>query len=558
VPWHRALRASIPLLVGVTTLGALIGAPLLRHSGGLVADAGAAGAGAPVVRHGDGFERAASGPQGVSGWRASRGRPRLARNVSAHGRASLRTPRRAGSHWVLRRLARHPVARGTVRLSFRRTRGGHHSLLRLRGAGLHLRDLGDGRIELRRDGRRVAIARGAHGSPYWNRVALAFDAKRSRARLSLNGSPGRWRPVSGLAPARSLELGTRNGRNGPVWFDAVAWQAVPTVPRPPQVRSASRADPSLAVAVAGNRLVDGAGRPIRLRGVNRPGLEWACSQGLGLVDGPLDGAALDVIDSWGGNALRVPLNARCWLGSGLEDGAAGGEAYRAYVDDLVRRLIARGRYVILDLHWSGPTGSAPAARQMADAEHAIPFWTSLATRYRDVSGVLFDLYNEPHGITWRCWRDGCDMPGGWRAAGMQEMLDAVRSAGARQPVIASGLEWANDLSQWPAWRPDDPLGQLAAGFHAYNFNRCRDATCWDATVGPVAERVPVLITELGTDRCDAAFPDALMDWADRRGISYLPWGWFVADCRGFPSLIADWRGTPTGYGEAVRRRLSRD
>jgi endoglucanase len=47
-------------------------------------------------------------------------------------------------------------------------------------------------------------------------------------------------------------------------------------------------DPRLAVHVADNRLVDGEGQPIRLLGVNRSGMEYACIQDLGIFAGPAD------------------------------------------------------------------------------------------------------------------------------------------------------------------------------------------------------------------------------------------------------------------------------
>src|SRR5439155_861798 len=52
------------------------------------------------------------------------------------------------------------------------------------------------------------------------------------------------------------------------------------------------------VHVQGTRLVDSAGRPIRLRGVNRSGTEYACAQGWGMFDGPSDSASVQAIASW--------------------------------------------------------------------------------------------------------------------------------------------------------------------------------------------------------------------------------------------------------------------
>jgi endoglucanase len=74
-------------------------------------------------------------------------------------------------------------------------------------------------------------------------------------------------------------------------------------------------------------LVDGAGHPIRLLGVDRSGTEYACAQGWGIFDGPSDAASVAAISSWDTNAVRVPLNEDCWLGINGVSSAYGGAAY---------------------------------------------------------------------------------------------------------------------------------------------------------------------------------------------------------------------------------------
>jgi hypothetical protein len=309
-----------------------------------------------------------------------------------------------------------------------------------------------------------------------------------------------------------------------------------------------------ALRVQGNRLVDAAGAPVRLLGVNRSGSEYACIQGWSIFDGPVDDAAVRAIAAWNTTAVRVPLNEDCWLGQNTSP-RLGGEAYRAAIEGFVGRLNAAGLVAILDLHWSGP-GKQPATGQskMADAVDAPAFWSSVATRFRDNPAVVFDLYNEPHGVSWSCWRDGCSVDG-YEAAGMQRLVDAVRATGARQPLMLTGLAYGNDLSQWLAHRPADPVGALVAGFHLYNFNACVDTACWDRTVAPVAAQVPVVTGELGENDCSASFITRYMDWADGRGVSYLGWAWNPYDCGGFPALISSYDGTPTPFGAGLRDRL---
>ena len=314
---------------------------------------------------------------------------------------------------------------------------------------------------------------------------------------------------------------------------------------------AGRAHP-LAVRVAGNHLVGADGRAIRLLGVNRSGAEYACVQGWGIFDGPVDSRSIAAIRAWHANAVRLPLNEDCWLGINGVKRAYRGASYRRAIEAYVRRLHAAGLVVVLDLHSNAPGRvKATGQQQLADRDHSPAFWRSVARTFRRDGAVVFDVYNEPHDVSWRCWRDGCG-----RFAGMQRLVDAIRSTGARQPIMLGGLAWSNDLSQWLRYRPRDPRRQLVASFHLYNFNTCASAACWNATVAPVARRVPVVTGELGENDCAHGFVDRYMRWADARGISYLGWTWDTWDCSSGPALIRSYDGTPTAFSVGLRDHLA--
>ena len=63
------------------------------------------------------------------------------------------------------------------------------------------------------------------------------------------------------------------------------------------------------------RLVTESGATYRLLGVNRSGGEFACIQGRGMWDGPMDQASVTAMRSWNVRAVRVALNEECWLGT---------------------------------------------------------------------------------------------------------------------------------------------------------------------------------------------------------------------------------------------------
>ncbi len=322
-----------------------------------------------------------------------------------------------------------------------------------------------------------------------------------------------------------------------------------------QVKPAAAA--GVAVRVVGNQLVDASGAPLRLLGVDRSGTEYACAQGWGIFDGPSDPTSIAAINSWHVNAVRVPLNEDCWLGINGVNPNFSGAKYRSAIQSYVSSLNAAGMAAILDLHWSAP-GSQPALSQqvMADADHSPAFWTSVAGAFKSNPGVVFDLYNEPHDISWSCWLNGCVTSSGWQAAGMQALLNSVRSTGATQPVLAGGLNWSGDLSGWLAHEPNDPNHQLGASAHIYNFTQCSTPSCWNSTIAPVAAAVPVVTGEIGEDDCTPAFISSYMAWADAHGISYLGWSWNTASCGSGPALITSYSGSPTAFGAGLQSHLA--
>lgn len=315
------------------------------------------------------------------------------------------------------------------------------------------------------------------------------------------------------------------------------------------------------IGVRHGDLVDGRGQVVRLLGVNRSGSEYSCQQGYGFFDGPSDAASIQAMKSWNINAVRLPLNETCWLGINGIEPRFGGEAYRRAIRTYVDRLERAGLYVILDLHVAAP-GIFQANRiiPLPDADHAPDFWRSVAAAYRDDHAVLFDLYNEPHDVGWRCWEHGCRLHdrlvGDYEAAGMRELVAAVRSTGARQPLLLGGIGWGRSLNHWLAHLPPDPAHALVASNHTYNFAACLRAC--RAGLDRIGATHPVVTGEMGEGDCRHRYIDPYMRWADHHGVSYLAWAWDAFGgwtCHSGPTLIKDYTGTPTGFGIGFREHL---
>ncbi len=192
---------------------------------------------------------------------------------------------------------------------------------------------------------------------------------------------------------------------------------------------------ALTLIVSGNHLVNGAGKSVRLLGVNRSGLEYACVQGWGFSDGPVDAASIAAMKTWAINAVRVPLNEDCWLGINGVKAQYSGAAYRTFVKGFVARLNAAGLTAILDLHWNAAGSQrATGQQQMPDADHSPAFWSSVARTFRGNRNVIFDLYSlhgrENRGLVDRVARElvelvGEDVARNGRIAGRERRRLAV-------------------------------------------------------------------------------------------------------------------------------------
>jgi hypothetical protein len=381
---------------------------------------------------------------------------------------------------------------------------------------------------------------------------------------------------SNFATAQTVTVTASSSGTGTTTFTASATGYTSATITATEVAASTGGGAAPQLHVSGNKLVDQNGNQVVLHGVDRSGTEYECVQGNGIFDGPNDQASITAMKSWGPvNAVRVPLNEACWNAESYVNSAYAGTNYINAIKAYVSLLNSNGIVAILDLHWtdglytgnSSGCSSAEATCQkpMPDAAEAIPFWTSVANTFKGNDAVIFDLFNEPYasratGSTatgWECWENGGTCSGiSYQVAGMQQMVNAVRSAGANNVLMLGGEEYANDLTDWLQYEPTDPDHNLVASFHSYNFNTCSSQSCWTSEVAPVIAQVPVIAGEIGENDCAGSYIDSLTNWLESENTSFLAWAW-NADfaCSSGPGLITDYTGTPTSYGAAYKAIL---
>jgi hypothetical protein len=140
---------------------------------------------------------------------------------------------------------------------------------------------------------------------------------------------------------------------------------------------------------------------------------------------------------------------------------------------------------------------------------------------------------------------------------MQELVNTVRSTGATNVIMLTGIQYGMGFAHFLEHMPSDPQRALVASAHVYNFSwHANDPGYWDTTMVQVASVVPIVAGEIGEDSGGVGWVRGKLDWFDAHGVGYLAWTWNVWHTK--LDLIYDYAtGTPAKpWGELFKSRMS--
>jgi len=280
--------------------------------------------------------------------------------------------------------------------------------------------------------------------------------------------------------------------------------------------------------IQGASIVDSTGQIIPLRGAQMPGLNAANPSGSQLQTiGAMNAVGFGILRfRWNFNAVRLPVSSAVWRRDG--------QAYLDRVGAIVKTANDAGLIAVL-ADFEDDTGTGLPVLS------TVTFWNAWATYFKNTPLVIFDIFNEPSSKNVPGHVDGQRLPSDWRFwlngggsfVGMQALVDAIRSAGAKQVIAASAfhdkLDFQGFISDFYIRDPN-----ILYEVHPF-FDHALTDQDRDRNFGLLTNSVPVYAGAWGLDltedtpACHSVPSDPqqatdllfqILEYFDRRGISW--------------------------------------
>jgi endoglucanase len=196
--------------------------------------------------------------------------------------------------------------------------------------------------------------------------------------------------------------------------------------------------------------------------------------------------------------------------------AIGVEPDGAYLSDPTQALrclttvvdaaIEQGIYVIVDWH-----------AHYIHTEEAKAFFALVATKYKNVPNVIYEIFNEP-------WDD--DMSWGEVKAYSEEIIQTIRAAGVDNVILVGSPHWDRDVDVVA----DDPITGYANLMYTFHFYAASHGQ-WLRSRADYAlqKKIPIFVSECAgmQDSGDAAVDleewNRYVQWMRQHNLSWAAW-----------------------------------
>ncbi|MFF3396010.1 cellulase family glycosylhydrolase [Streptomyces sp. NPDC002669] len=315
-----------------------------------------------------------------------------------------------------------------------------------------------------------------------------------------------------LATGASVDLGmtgTFTGANPkPTAFTLNGVACTGSAEEPPPVPgTGTPVDINGKLQVCGVHLCNQYGRPVQLRGMSTHGIQWFSKC--------YNAASMDALaQDWKSDLLRVAMYVQ---EGGYETDPAG---FTSRVNGLVDMAEAGGMYAMIDFHTLTP------GDPNHNLDRAKTFFASVAARNADKKNVIYEIANEPNGVSWTAIKSYAE-----------QVIPVIRAADPDAVIVVGTRGWSSlgvsdgsDESEVV----DNPV-RADNIMYAFHFCAASHKDPYRATLSRAASRLPLFVTEFGTvsatggGAMDRASTTAWLDLLDQLKIGYANWTYSDAD-----------------------------
>lgn len=247
-----------------------------------------------------------------------------------------------------------------------------------------------------------------------------------------------------------------------------------------------------ALAVQGTQLVNSKGEKVILRGVS-----YGWHQFWPRFYNPSTVAYLS--QEWGAQVLRASMGVELKNGY-LENPQHGIDCVQKVVD----AAIEKGVYAIIDWHSHG-------IRQ----EEAKEFFTQMATRYKGIPNVIYEIFNEPVEDSWEQVKTYAI-----------EVIKAIRAVEPDAVILVGCPHWDQDIHL----AADDPIvGYRNIMYTVHFYANTHGKWLRDRSEYALKKGLPIFVSECAGMEASGDGPLNLeewqkwLDWMQQHSISWIAW-----------------------------------
>ncbi|MBX9852226.1 MAG: cellulase family glycosylhydrolase [Cytophagaceae bacterium] len=257
--------------------------------------------------------------------------------------------------------------------------------------------------------------------------------------------------------------------------------------------------------VSGTKLVNQYGNPIQLRGMSSHGIQW---YGWGKC---LTAASLDAVaNDWGADIFRIAMY--------IQEGGyeANPTAYTNQVHTLINEVSNRGMYALVDFHMLNP------GDPNYNLERAKTFFTAIANQHKDKNNIIYEICNEPNGVSWATIKSYAD-----------QLIPVIRAIDSDAIIIVGTPGWSSlgVSGNGPASTIiSNPLNYPNI-MYTFHFYAASHKDNYYNEVNSFSNSLPVFVTEFGTQTAsgdgtnDFVNAQKYIDLFRTKKISWVNWNY---------------------------------